>query len=45
MTKDSLVHAKWNCKYYISFTPKYRRQAMLGKLCEFKEEEIEKDKM
>ncbi|MDY5795521.1 MAG: IS200/IS605 family transposase, partial [Fusobacterium gastrosuis] len=25
MTKDSLAHTKWNCKYHIVFTPKYRR--------------------
>ena len=48
---DSLAHTKWNCKYHIVFAPKYRRQAiygkikqdigtMLRKLCEYKEVEI-----
>ncbi|EHO76061.1 hypothetical protein HMPREF9942_02085 [Fusobacterium animalis F0419] len=48
MDKNSLTHTKWNCKYHIVFTPKYRRQAIYGKikkdigamsrkLCEFKE--------
>lgn len=23
---NSLVHTKWNCKYYIVFAPKYRRK-------------------
>ena len=47
MDKNSLAHTKWNCKYHIVFTPKYRRQAIYGKikkdigailrkLCEFK---------
>ncbi|KMV74460.1 hypothetical protein FSCG_02170 [Fusobacterium vincentii 4_1_13] len=51
MDKNSLAHTKWNCKYYIVFTPKYRRQAIYGKikkdigailrkLCEFKGVEI-----
>ena len=48
---NSLAHTKWNCKYHIVFAPKYRRQAiygkikadigiMLRKLCEYKEVEI-----
>ena len=51
MDKNSLTHTKWNCKYHIVFTPKYRRQAIYGKikkdigailrkLCEFKGVEI-----
>ena len=47
---DSLSHTKWNCKYHLVFAPKYRRQAiygkvkedigrMLRKLCEYKEVE------
>ena len=47
----SLSHTKWNCKYHLVFAPKYRRQAiygkvkedigrMLRKLCEYKEVEI-----
>lgn len=24
-TMSSLSHTKWNCKYHIVFTPKYRR--------------------
>ena len=23
----SLAHTKWNCKYHIVFTPKYKRKA------------------
>ncbi len=26
MDNDSLLHTKWNCKYHMVFTPKYRRQ-------------------
>lgn len=26
MDDSSLAHTKWNCKYHIVFTPKYRRQ-------------------
>lgn len=48
---DSLSHTKWNCKYHLVFAPKYRRQAiygkvkedigrMLRKLCKYKEVEI-----
>ena len=51
MDKNSLAHTKWNCKYHIVFTPKYRRQSIYGKikkdigvilrkLCEFKGVEI-----
>ena len=25
---NSLSHTKWNCKYHIVFSPKYRRQAI-----------------
>ena len=50
-TTNSLAHTKWNCKYHIVFAPKYRRQAiygkikvdigkMLRKLCEYKQIEI-----
>mgnify|MGYP005982802899 CR=1 FL=1 len=27
-----LAHTKWNCKYHIVFAPKFRRQAIYGKL-------------
>jgi len=48
---NSLSHTKWNCKYHIVFSPKYRRQEIYGKikedigkilrkLCEAKGEEI-----
>ena len=53
MSKDdnSLAHTRWNCKYHIVFTPKYRRKVIYGKLrqdighilrrlCELKEVEI-----
>ena len=26
MDNNSFAHTKWNCKYHIVFTPKYRRQ-------------------
>ncbi|WP_196755584.1 transposase, partial [Aggregatibacter actinomycetemcomitans] len=29
---SSLSHTKWNCKYHIVFTPKYRRKAIYGRL-------------
>jgi len=29
---QSLSHSKWNCKYHIVFAPKYRRQAIYGKI-------------
>ena len=28
MDNHSLAHTKWNCKYHIVFTPKYRRQVI-----------------
>ncbi len=34
MDKNSLSHTVWNCKYHIVFAPKYRRQAIYGKLRE-----------
>ena len=48
---NSLSHTKWNCKYHIVFTPKYRRKAIFGQyrasigpilrsLCEYKGVEI-----
>lgn len=47
----SLSHTKWNCKYHIVFSPKYRRQVIYGRikadigkilrqLCEMKQVEI-----
>ena len=32
MDEDSIAHTKWNCKYHIVFTPKFRRKAIYGKL-------------
>ena len=34
MTEDrsSLSHTRWTCKYHIVFAPKFRRQAIYGKL-------------
>ena len=32
LDKNSLSHTKWRCKYHIVFAPKYRRQAIYGKL-------------
>ena len=29
-TLSSLSHTKWNCKYHIVFTPKYRRKIFYG---------------
>ena len=28
MDNNSLAHTRWNCKYHIVFTPKYRRQVI-----------------
>ena len=47
----SLSHTKWNCKYHIVFTPKYRRKIFYGEkrkeigkilreLCEWNEVKI-----
>lgn len=47
----SLAHTRWNCKYHIVLTPKYRRKVIYGKLrqdigkiliklCEMKKVEI-----
>ena len=30
MDNNSLSHTKWNCKYHIVFTPKYRRKIFYG---------------
>ena len=51
MNGDSISHTKWNCKYHIVFTPKFRRKAIYGQLkadigkiirelCKWKEVEI-----
>jgi len=32
MDTQSLAHSKWNCKYHVVFAPKYRRQAIYGKI-------------
>ena len=32
MDTNSLSHTKWNCKYHVVFTPKYRRQVIYRKL-------------
>lgn len=48
---NSLAHTRWNCKYHIVFTPKYRRKVIYGelrkdighilrRLCELKDVEI-----
>jgi len=48
---SSLAHTRWNCKYHIVFTPKYRRKVIYGdlkqdmgrilrRLCELKDVEI-----
>ena len=29
---NSLTHSKWNCKYHIVFSPKYRRQVIYQKI-------------
>ena len=29
---NSLAHTKWNCKYHIVFTPKYRRQIIYNQI-------------
>ena len=32
MDEKSLAHTRWNCKYHIVFTPKYRRKIIYGQL-------------
>ena len=32
MDEKSLAHTKWNCKYHIVFTPKFRRKIIYGEL-------------
>ena len=34
MDYNSLSHTKWNCNYHVVFAPKYRRQAIYGKIKE-----------
>lgn len=31
MDSNSLAHTKWNCKYHIVFSPKFRRKEIYGK--------------
>lgn len=31
----SLSHSKWDCKYHIIFTPKYRKKNMYGRIRKF----------
>lgn len=30
MDTNSLAHTKWNCKYHLMFTPKFRRREIYG---------------
>jgi len=32
MDEKSLAHTRWNCKYHIVFTPKFRRKIIYGEL-------------
>ncbi|AJQ29361.1 IS200/IS605 family transposase [Pelosinus fermentans] len=32
MDNNSLAHTKWNCKYHVVFSPKYRRREIYGNL-------------
>lgn len=32
MDNNSLAHTKWNCKYHVVFSPKYRRREIYGSL-------------
>ena len=32
MNESGIAHTKWNCKYHIVFTPKFRRKAIYGQL-------------
>ena len=34
---QSLSHSKWDCKYHVVFTPKYRRKVMFGEIRKFLE--------
>jgi len=31
MDNNSLAHTKWNCKYHVVFSPRYRRREIYGK--------------
>lgn len=42
MDNNSLIHTKWNFKYHIVFTLKYRRQLICGKVKEKNRENIKK---
>ena len=30
---QSLAHVRWECKYYVVFVPKYRKEVMYGRTC------------
>ena len=32
MDRNTLAHTAWNCKYHVVFAPKFRRQAIYGKI-------------
>lgn len=32
MNESSIAHTRWNCKYHIVFTLKYRRKAIYSEL-------------
>ena len=32
LDNESLAHTKWNCKYHVVFSPKYRRKIIYGKI-------------
>lgn len=32
MDNNSLAPTKWNCKYHVVFSPKYRRREIYGSL-------------
>jgi len=32
MDESSLSHTRWDCKYHIVFSPKFRRKVIYGKL-------------
>jgi putative transposase len=34
-TFESLSHSKWECKYHVVFSPKFRRKILYGKIRQY----------
>lgn len=44
MNEDGIAHTKWDCKYYIVFTPKYSRKEYT-KIKEYIANQMKEDKI